>query len=102
MVPGSCKSVFPKRLTGQRPANRKLDRERQQHDAARLSMHGGRQKSTLGYSENSRRIALEPLLALECRSRPTQSQQYLMSYIRHIYCRESNRRQTGLYDEMRA
>jgi hypothetical protein len=47
------------------------------------------------------KFTLEPSLALECRSRPTQSQQYLMSYIRHIYYRESNRRQPGLYDEMR-
>jgi hypothetical protein len=39
MVPGACKGVFPKRLTGQRPANRKRDRERQQHGAERLSVH---------------------------------------------------------------
>src|ERR1700733_10459194 len=41
MVPGACKGVFPKRLTGQRPANRKRDRERQQHDAERLLVPGG-------------------------------------------------------------
>jgi GntR family transcriptional regulator len=46
-------------------------------------------------------MTLEPLLAKECRSRHRQSQQYLMSYIRHICCRESARRRTGLYDEMR-
>jgi hypothetical protein len=41
MVPGSCKGVFPKRLTGQRPANRKRDREGQQRDAERLWVPGG-------------------------------------------------------------
>jgi hypothetical protein len=56
MVPASCKGVFPKRLTGQRPANRKLDRERQQHDAEWPSVHGGLPKSTLRYSEDSRQI----------------------------------------------
>jgi hypothetical protein len=42
MVPGSCKGVFPKRLTGQRLANRKRDRERQQHDAERPLVQDGR------------------------------------------------------------
>lgn len=52
--------------------------------------------------ENGHEIARKPLLAKECRSRDTQSQQYLMSYIRHIYCRERSGRRLGLYDEMRA
>ena len=43
----------------------------------------------------------KPLLDKECRSRQRQSQQYLMSYIRHIYRREKSRRAPALYDEMR-
>jgi hypothetical protein len=44
----------------------------------------------------------KPLLDKECRSRNRQSQQYLMSYIRHIYRGENPRRPLALYDEMRA
>jgi len=44
----------------------------------------------------------KPLLDKECRSRQTQSQPYLMSYIRHIYCRGNAGRGPALYDEMRA
>ena len=44
----------------------------------------------------------KPLLDKECRSRNRQSQQYLMSYIRHIYRGENPRRPPALCDEMRA
>jgi hypothetical protein len=43
----------------------------------------------------------KPLLDKECRSGPTQSQQYLMSYIRHMFRPETGRRRSALYDEMR-
>jgi len=43
----------------------------------------------------------KPLLDKECRSGLTQSQQYLMSYIRHKYRPEIGGRRSALYDEMR-
>ncbi|CAB3774566.1 hypothetical protein LMG29542_07944 [Paraburkholderia humisilvae] len=43
----------------------------------------------------------KPLLDKECRSGRTQSQQYLMSYIRHKYQPKMCGRQATLYDEMR-
>ena len=51
--------------------------------------------------QNSCRKTRKPLLDKECRSRQAQSQHYLMSYIRHIYCGENPRRGPALYDEMR-
>jgi hypothetical protein len=43
----------------------------------------------------------KPLLDKECRSALTQSQQYLMSYIRHKFRPEIGGRPSALYDEMR-
>src|SRR5579863_8861120 len=47
------------------------------------------------------RTTRKPWLALECRRGTTQSQQYLMSYIRHMYSREKPGREIGVCDEMR-
>jgi hypothetical protein len=55
------------------------------HGAEWLPARGGAAKRN---AARSRRKSRKPLLDKQCRSRQRQSQQHLMSYIRHIYCGE--------------
>jgi hypothetical protein len=64
-----------------------------------MVQNGGRRLAQLHWTAAKK--TRKPLFDKECRSRQTQSQHYLMSYIRHIYGREKSGRTPALYDEMR-